>query len=198
MVKNRSYFKHTWYPGETYFLTTKTNLDAHFLVNKGACEVIIETLRVAKKIYDFELYSFIIMPDHLHLLIANKGEVNISKIMHFIKRHSTRNINIRDQRLFCILNTQPKVEEVCKPLPPELLEDYYSKLNNIKVNLDNHFSWQQGFHDRRVRDNKEFDNKVDYINMKNLYELVDKYDYQGNVEDYPFYTYTNQDLIDEF
>ena len=196
MGKFRSYFKHIWYPSEIYFLTTKTYLDTHFLVNEGACQVVIETLRIAKEIYGFELYSFIIMPDHLHLLIANKGEVSISRIMHYIKRNSSRNINALSCNLPLLSNSQTQVAEDDHPLPP-ILGGHIENLSKIKTGSLDHFSWQQGFHDRRVRDNKEFDNKVDYINIKNLFELVERYGYQGNPEDYPFYTYTNPEIIDE-
>ena len=137
------------------------------------------------------------MPDHLHLIIANKGEINISKIMHYIKRNSSRNINALSLNLPLKSPSQIQVAEDDHPLPP-MLEEHIRNISKIKTGSLDYFSWQQGFHDRRVRDDKEFDNKVDYINIKNLYELADKYGYKGSIEDYPFYTYTNSDLIDEF
>ena len=41
----------------------------------------------------FSLYGYAVMPDHAHVLLRPMGGFTYSQIMHFIKRHCTRNAN---------------------------------------------------------------------------------------------------------
>ncbi|MEA2103129.1 MAG: transposase, partial [Candidatus Cloacimonadota bacterium] len=59
------------------------------------CEFWREELRLAKEMKQFSLFAFCLNYDHFHLLIKPKNKIaNYSQIMHFIKRHTSRNINI--------------------------------------------------------------------------------------------------------
>lgn len=46
-----------------------------------------------KLILQFKLYGFVIMPDHVHLVIQPPAEITISKIMNYIKGNFSRKYN---------------------------------------------------------------------------------------------------------
>jgi len=147
------------------------------------------------------------MPDHVHLIIRPKGTKNISQIMHYIKRNCAREINDKLRSA-----SQPETG-VTKDNYPWLhqfqaqaehwipkINEHHDRLKNIQIQLKSFFEWQPSFHDRLLRNRKEIRHAIDYINIKNLKDLETKYHIlaENQLADYPFYTLTNPDLIDEF
>jgi putative transposase len=47
--------------------------------------LLIDVVRSYVKARKFQLHDFVVMPDHLHLLITVDGEMTIEKAMQFIK-----------------------------------------------------------------------------------------------------------------
>ncbi|MGE3278863.1 MAG: transposase [Candidatus Altimarinota bacterium] len=65
-----------------------------FFQEEVFCRLFVEQLRLCKQVRTFRLYGFSLMPDHFHMMIhPGKGE-NISKVMHYLKKHISRNINV--------------------------------------------------------------------------------------------------------
>lgn len=190
-----------WYfRDDVYFVTFNTDHWVRYFIDKGCCEIFLENIRLAKKIFGFELYAFIIMPDHFHADICPKGSVNISKIIQFIKRNTAREINEK-------FKNQPTLVEKC--LPPVLVEknhhsselkEYKNKIAGVSVCMEGLFKWQSSFYDRRLRNWAEFYHTIEYINQKNLNDLNTKYHLltEDKLESYPLYSITNPDLIDPY
>src|SRR5207248_1450976 len=57
-----------------------------------AAKLMMETLFSYQKQDKFLLHAFVIMPDHLHLLIAPQGTISLEKAMQFIKGVSLSNM----------------------------------------------------------------------------------------------------------
>jgi REP element-mobilizing transposase RayT len=76
-----------------FFITTVTRDRYPFFKEAAFCEIFIEQLRLSKKHRDFRLYAFVIMPDHIHIIIHPGEKETISRVMHHLKRHTTLNIN---------------------------------------------------------------------------------------------------------
>jgi REP-associated tyrosine transposase len=72
-------------PARTFFTTTKTNMGRRLLQSERNAELLVEVLRslVAEK--KFELHDFVIMPDHIHLLVTVNDGMTIEKAMQLIK-----------------------------------------------------------------------------------------------------------------
>lgn len=126
------------------------------------CELFIEELKLCKKIKQFDLFGFIVVYDHIHLLIRPNKEFNISRIMHFIKRHFSRNANIilGYQSIPEGLDGHPGLHSEC---------DNFVKNNRIINHSLPYFSWQSKFHDHIIRNQKDFKNHVKYIES-NIYK----------------------------
>lgn len=188
-------FQRFYHPGESYFITTKTKFNIKWFIDFKLCKIFIRNLEMCKQLYTFEIYSFIIMPDHLHIVICPKGIFNISQIMQSLKQNISRDINRHNG-----------ANAASTPRSKLLLDTKYGTTETIEwagrtaesfLQVEE-FRWQSSFHDRLIRNDIEFNNVMDYINIKNLKDLEDKYHLcsEDQLIDYPYYTYTNADLID--
>ncbi|MDR3571746.1 MAG: transposase [Candidatus Pacebacteria bacterium] len=72
-------------PVRTFFVTTKTVMNRRLLQSERNATLLIDVLRslVAEK--KFELHDFVIMPDHVHLLLTTGEGMTIEKAMQLIK-----------------------------------------------------------------------------------------------------------------
>lgn len=129
--------------------------------NDVLCELFIDEMRVCKKINGFKLFDFVIMNDHVHLLLKPDERSNISKVIHSLKRAFSRDVN------------GLIVGEVHEP---RLLGEQYSfrfgktfevpNFSQFKIpesRLRGKFKWQKSFHDHIIRDEEDFFNHRMYI-----------------------------------
>jgi putative transposase len=72
-------------PARTFFVTTKTAMGKRMLQSERNPGLLIEVLRglVAEKA--IELHDFVIMPDHLHLMMTIDNGMTIERAMQLIK-----------------------------------------------------------------------------------------------------------------
>jgi putative transposase len=72
-------------PARTFFATTGTSMGMRVLQSERNAELLIDVLRSLVAEHKFELHDFVIMPDHLHLLLTIYDEMTIEKAMQLIK-----------------------------------------------------------------------------------------------------------------
>jgi len=83
-----------------YFITIKTNQGHPYFKEKIFCDLLIEEIKICKKLKKFYLYGFCVLYNHVHFLLQPGEEYNISKIMQFIKgAFKVGNTNIIQRRL---------------------------------------------------------------------------------------------------
>jgi len=72
-------------PARTFFVTSKTSMGRGLLQSERNAGLLIDVLRslVAEK--RFKLHDFVIMPDHVHLLLTVDAEMTIEKAMQLVK-----------------------------------------------------------------------------------------------------------------
>lgn len=201
-----------------FAITTVTKDRYPYFREKIFCEVFIEQLRLCKKIRGFRLYGFCLMPDHLHIILQPKDGDTISKVMHYLKKHTSRNINItmgyttdpREKQNYVHSEGEdgyPRQRTICHG------ENVHSRLRLCNIDqrfIDNarfrseflskyhlshphpKFAWQSSFHDHLIRDDRDLRNQLGY-----LWINPEK---DGVVSDYTEYTYSSyefhRDLID--
>jgi putative transposase len=71
--------------GRVFFATTKTSMGRRLLQSERNAMLLIDVLRSNVAAGRFRLYDFVIMPDHLHLLMTLPGELSVEKAMQLIK-----------------------------------------------------------------------------------------------------------------
>ena len=68
-----------------FFVTTKTSAARRILQSERNATLLIEVLRSNVSAGKFRLDDFVVMPDHLHLLMTLPGDMTIEKAMQLVK-----------------------------------------------------------------------------------------------------------------
>lgn len=80
-------------PDYCYFITTVVKDRDKILLDKRISLIILEDLKFYRTEYKFRLHGYVIMPDHLHLLMSLSEDGNVSQIMHDFKSHTAQETN---------------------------------------------------------------------------------------------------------
>ncbi len=167
-----SRFKSCHIPGHLYFVTTTVVGRRKILTEPPIAGIIVESLGYLRKEGRVKLFSYVIMPDHLHLILLplqkDEKEQTISDVMRDFKKFTSK-----------------RIVGYLKKTGRTVLLDFFSgsarghKGQQYKV-------WQDGFFDENVFTQNFLNQKIQYIH----YNPVRK----GMVtepEDYPFSSATN-------
>jgi putative transposase len=77
--------QHRTAPGCTYFVTTKTWANRTVFQVTEVAEIMVEILLRHRTAGAYLLHEFIVMPDHLHLLLTPGSTTTLEKAMQLIK-----------------------------------------------------------------------------------------------------------------
>ena len=69
----------------TFFATTKTHAGRQLLQSERNATLLIDVLRSYMAAGKFSVQDFVVMPDHLHVLLSVGGDTTIEKAMQLIK-----------------------------------------------------------------------------------------------------------------
>ncbi len=69
----------------TFFATTKTSQGRPLLQSERNATLIIDVLRSYVRAGKFQLHDFVVMPDHVHLLMTVGDGMTVERAMQFIK-----------------------------------------------------------------------------------------------------------------
>jgi len=72
-------------PARVFFATTKTSMGRRLLQSDRNATLFIDVLRSYVAAGKFKLNDFVVMPDHVHLLVTVSGDMTIEKAMQLIK-----------------------------------------------------------------------------------------------------------------
>jgi putative transposase len=185
MFLHKNSQKRIYLDDAVYFITLVIHGRHPFFAKKIFCDLFVEELRICKKMKPFDLYGFVIMPDHVHLLIRPGEKFNYSDIMHNFKRTSSLHIN-------WLLKTHCEGADIYPRLRiPEKIY-YLKRYYKINSKLFPKFRWQKSFHDHYIRNDRDFNNHLWYI-----WKNPEKHGLTKNFDKYPFSSYNNYiDLID--
>jgi putative transposase len=71
--------------GRTFFITSVTAQRQPIFRREAAAKLLIETLAHYREQGIFLLHEFVIMPDHIHLLLTPAAETSLERAVQFIK-----------------------------------------------------------------------------------------------------------------
>ncbi|OGY48844.1 MAG: hypothetical protein A2663_00085 [Candidatus Buchananbacteria bacterium RIFCSPHIGHO2_01_FULL_46_12] len=153
-----------------HFITTNTNNRFPFFKDDELCQILADNIEFYEKKFNLEIYSWVIMPDHLHLLAWWDGDkypkLTISKIMQGIKGSSARQI-------IDYLKKKPDGSErrlrttkdgflsgSREPLLPTGEPQFSpgSHKRNLKYQI-----WQPDFYDYNIDSDYKLNEKINYI-----------------------------------
>jgi REP-associated tyrosine transposase len=92
--------KHRTAPGTSYFVTTKCWQGRSVFQVPENAEILIETLFHYRERSAYFLHEFVIMPDHLHLMLMPSATTSLEKAIQLIKGGSSHQIRkARNQKM---------------------------------------------------------------------------------------------------
>ena len=163
-------------PGEIYFITTNIYQRSKIFNKDWACKLFIDVLNKCRLKYRFKLYGYVIIPDHVHLLIMPDDKMNISEIIHRIKGNfAYQYIMARNHEGSA---TRGGLNHASKRVADPLwVGDHRIHINPI---------WQKSFYDHIIRNDLDFEEKLGYIHGNPIkHRLID------NLDNYPWSSYQN-------
>jgi putative transposase len=111
-----------------------------------ACDLFVDCLEAMRQRFAMRIYGYVVMPEHVHLLVSEPGHETLADAMHFLKLSFAK-------RLKSIAPTVPQVRgrSVAANLGPEDVPKTSTPF------------WQKRYYDRNVRDEDEFIVKLRYL-----------------------------------
>lgn len=187
-----------------YFVTTVVQDRIKFFEEPLFCELFIDNLRLCKDLKKFKLYGFVVLSNHVHLIISPNDKYNISKVMQSLKKSFSRDFN----NFWSITNVGEIHESRLRDIKSRLDKKQFSFNQRKYYNIPNYekylrhldkfagfpkFSWQKSFYDRIIRNESDFNARMNYIWFNAIkHNLKD-------AENYLFSSYNHYpDLIDKF
>jgi putative transposase len=82
-----------------FFATTKTSMARRILQSERSATLLIEVLRSNVAAGKFQLHDFVVMPDHLHLLVTVPRDTTIERAMQLVKGGFS--FRVRNEYGFC-------------------------------------------------------------------------------------------------
>lgn len=135
-----------------HFVTTKTYRNYPYFKNDDFCRILLEELRFYSQKYGFTLLGYVILPDHLHLLIwwdrEERPDLNISRVMQGIKGASAR-----------------RIIDLLKSMGLEQMLQSTQRSANTKSHKQNlkYRVWQPDFYDFVIHSKEKLLEKLNYI-----------------------------------
>ncbi len=108
--------------------------------------IVLESIKFCQQHKGLEIYAWVIMPNHLHLIIGRNGEQNLSQIIRDLKGYTSREI-------------KKSLEKNSGSLMYQILEQS-GTLNSRNKNFQ---LWQQHNHPIEMSTDFMFDQRVNYI-----------------------------------
>ncbi|MSO19044.1 MAG: transposase [Acidobacteria bacterium] len=77
----------------TYFVTSRTWESRKLFIKPAVCEIVIGTLLHYREKHSYLPHSFVLMPDHIHVMLTPSQEITLERAVQFIKGGSSRRIS---------------------------------------------------------------------------------------------------------
>src|SRR6266404_940376 len=95
MPRNLKRYQQT---GDLHFITFSCFHRAALLRTARARDVFLRVLEEARKKYGFVVVGYVIMPEHVHLLISEPEQATMAVVLQMLKQNSSRRLRRRRQR----------------------------------------------------------------------------------------------------
>jgi len=136
------------FPGNAHFLTFSCYQRRPFLNHDKTRLWFLSALEQSKRIHDFHLWAYVIMPEHVHLVIW-PGKAKISPILKSIK------LPVARRAVLWVKQNQP---------------DYLKRMEDTQPNGKTVYRfWQRGGgYDRNLRGSRDIHEKIQYVHKNPL------------------------------
>jgi putative transposase len=136
--------------GKTYFITMTIVDWVDLFTRECYVNILIDSIRYCQKNKGLEVYSYVIMPSHVHFIVGSAG--SLSNILRDLKEHTSKQIVAE-----IIENKQESRRE--------WLLEKFGIGKSVKTNKIMYRVWQEGNHPELLYSDKFITQKENYIHM---------------------------------
>jgi len=82
------------YPNEgfSYLVTTNVKDRQPLFAQCSCCQIVIDGIRFLRTRLGHRVHAYVLMPDHMHLVVTPRESSNVSQLMHGLKLHTAHEI----------------------------------------------------------------------------------------------------------
>ncbi|WP_418637457.1 REP-associated tyrosine transposase [Winogradskyella sp.] len=153
--------------GEAYFITITTVGWIDVFTRLKQKYVLIDALKHCQEKRGLEIYSYCIMPSHLHMICRASENETLSEVMRDFKKFTSKEI----------IKTIIEYPESRR----EWMLNYFKEACSHLKRKQHYKVWQDGYHAEHVYSNKFIKQKLEYIHQNPVVEKI-----VANAEDYIF------------
>ena len=139
-------YRRVYADGYSYFLTMVTYRRRPLLVDN--IELLRYAFHLSKKKYAYRIDAIVVLPDHLHMIITPSKAKEYSKIISHIKRSFVYALTVG--------RGDPS-------LTSDMVINRKHQLSAAKYRRSHAGIWQERFYEHTIRDEKDWLEKVSYI-----------------------------------
>ena len=127
--------------GRARFVTFGIHKQLPLLTNSHARNAVVSAIMIVRNKYNFKLLGYVIMPEHIHLVLVPQEDDRIGRLIGHIKRESA--VRILDR---LIADNSPLLK----------------KLKVIRNGVEKHALWQRRCYDHNCRTVESVREKINY------------------------------------
>lgn len=157
--------KYRFYDPNAVYFTTSTIVDwINVFTQPLYCEIILDSLRYCQKHKKLIIHAWVIMSNHIHMIISRSGDPELSDIMRDFKRHTSVEIvkairNNNDSRAGWMLKIFNKAASDIK------------RVNSFKL-------WKDGNHPIILDSNTKIEQRLEYLHNNPVKAGIVNNDYE--------------------
>ncbi len=175
---HRNSQKRIYVQNAIYSITTCTFARYPYFTEDIFCKLFVQELELCQRVKGFELLGYKINWEHVHLLIQPSAEHDFSEIMHFLKRHYSRNHNYIVATNGAIQYSKAS-DNISKATLANVAFEHVLGINELDNYVNNHkkrfwekyphnaprrqFRWQRSSHFHIIEDLVDLYDHVQYI-----------------------------------
>lgn len=128
---------------DTHFLTATIKDWIPVFTHPEACQIIIDSLAFCREHNGLQLYAYVIMDNHIHLIARAPG---LNNTIQSFKRHTAK-----------------QILTMAKKTGREWLINHFAFHTKTHKTESEHQVWQEGAHPQLIQGDKMLNQKIDYI-----------------------------------
>src|ERR1700761_6975953 len=78
---------------DLHFITISCYHRQSFLNTSASRDMFVETLEETRQKYEFRVAGYVVMPEHVHLLVSEPNVGTLSTVLQVVKQRTTRKVN---------------------------------------------------------------------------------------------------------
>ena len=141
--------------GQSHFITFSCYRRQPKFVSPAVYDLFPRCLEDMRRRFDMRVYGYVVMPEHVHLLLSEPDQGTLAEAIHYLKLSFAK--RLRGQRIGA------PGSRVGAPEPALSLSKgsplFWANLGSENPNP----FWQKRYYDRNVRDAREFSVKLRYL-----------------------------------